>query len=213
MPPPVLTQKGSPFKGPTMAMKSGCWSRANTALMRDCRPVSVPKWLEGNLSMRRGGGAVRRQVWPSPTQHPPADPQAPLSVRQAGWTGRALVTSGPLSWLLTPTISVTIASNPTSPRPTSSTNNPDSADLTGLLIYSFDKYSPRGHVKVQGRSTLNGTESPALVEGAFWWGRWQLDKEQDKCLERRLVIRAKERNRAEKAGVKGLPPDGQQRPH
>lgn len=60
---------------------------------------------------------------------------------------------------------------------------------------------------------MNGTESPALVEGAFWWGRWQLDKEQGKCLERRLVIRAKERNKAERAGVKGLPPDGQQRPH
>lgn len=74
MPPPVLTQKGSPFKGPTMAMKSGCWSRANTALMRDCRPVSVPKWLEGNLSMRRGGGSQEAGValsHPAPPRRPP----------------------------------------------------------------------------------------------------------------------------------------------
>lgn len=58
MPPAtVLTQKGSPFKGPTMTIKSGCWSRANTALMSDCRPVSVPKWLDGNLSVRALGQA------------------------------------------------------------------------------------------------------------------------------------------------------------
>lgn len=61
--PPVLTQKEFPFKGPTMALKSGCWSRADTALMRDCRPVSVPKWLDGNLLMR--GGPSMKGVWPS----------------------------------------------------------------------------------------------------------------------------------------------------
>lgn len=75
MPPPVLTQKGSPFKGPTMAMKSGCWSRANTALMRDCRPVSVPKWLEGNLSMRRGGGQSGGRCGPLPPSTPPPTPR------------------------------------------------------------------------------------------------------------------------------------------
>lgn len=37
-----LTHRGSPFRGPTMAMKRGCWSRANRALIRDCMPVRLP---------------------------------------------------------------------------------------------------------------------------------------------------------------------------
>lgn len=44
-----LTQRGSPFRGPTMAIKRGCWSRANRALIRDCMPVRLPNWEDGYL--------------------------------------------------------------------------------------------------------------------------------------------------------------------
>lgn len=37
-----LTQSGSPFRGPIMAMNKGCCSRANKALTRDCIPVRLP---------------------------------------------------------------------------------------------------------------------------------------------------------------------------
>ena len=30
-------------------MNSGCWSKAKAALIIDCMPVSVPKWLAGYL--------------------------------------------------------------------------------------------------------------------------------------------------------------------
>lgn len=49
---PYLTHRGSPFRGPTMAMKRGCWSRANRALIRDCIPVRLPNWDEGYLRER-----------------------------------------------------------------------------------------------------------------------------------------------------------------
>lgn len=38
----LLTHKGSPSRGPTMARKRGCWSRANRALIKDCMPVRLP---------------------------------------------------------------------------------------------------------------------------------------------------------------------------
>lgn len=41
------TQNGSPLRGPTITMNRGCWSRANAALIIDCMPVRVPKWLTG----------------------------------------------------------------------------------------------------------------------------------------------------------------------
>ncbi|KAK0153869.1 Mediator of RNA polymerase II transcription subunit 19-A [Merluccius polli] len=50
----AMVEQGSPASGPTMAMKRGCCSSATTALIIDCRPVRVPKWLDGGkLSMRQ----------------------------------------------------------------------------------------------------------------------------------------------------------------
>ncbi|KAF3848157.1 hypothetical protein F7725_021185 [Dissostichus mawsoni] len=40
--PAVDQQRGSPSSGPTMAMNSGCCTRANSALIRDCIPVRLP---------------------------------------------------------------------------------------------------------------------------------------------------------------------------
>lgn len=45
----LLTHKGSPSRGPTMARKRGCWSSANRALIRDCMPVRLPNWEDGYL--------------------------------------------------------------------------------------------------------------------------------------------------------------------
>lgn len=45
----LLTHRGSPSRGPTIAMKRGCWSRANKALIRDCMPVRLPNWEDGYL--------------------------------------------------------------------------------------------------------------------------------------------------------------------
>lgn len=44
-----LTHRGSPSRGPTMAMKRGCWSRAKRALIRDCIPVRLPNCEDGYL--------------------------------------------------------------------------------------------------------------------------------------------------------------------
>lgn len=51
----VLTQNGSPCRGPIMARKRGCCSRANTALTRDCMPVRLPNWEEGKLDVGTAG--------------------------------------------------------------------------------------------------------------------------------------------------------------
>lgn len=49
----IYTQNGSPPRGPIMARNSGCCSRANTALTRDCMPVRLPNWEDGYLQRQR----------------------------------------------------------------------------------------------------------------------------------------------------------------
>lgn len=45
----IHTQRGSPCRGPIIAINRGCCSRANTALTRDCMPVRLPNREEGYL--------------------------------------------------------------------------------------------------------------------------------------------------------------------
>ena len=49
----IHTQNGSPSRGPIMARKRGCCSRANTALTRDCMPVRLPNWEDGYLQRQQ----------------------------------------------------------------------------------------------------------------------------------------------------------------
>lgn len=49
----VITQSGSPFNGPIMAMNKGCCNRANRALTRDCIPVRLPNWDDGYLQTHK----------------------------------------------------------------------------------------------------------------------------------------------------------------
>lgn len=60
----ILTQNGSPSRGPIIARKRGCWRRANTALTSDCMPVRLPNCEEGKLDVGgdREGFGFRRSL-------------------------------------------------------------------------------------------------------------------------------------------------------
>lgn len=61
----AITQSGSPFNGPIMAMNKGCCNRANKALTRDCIPVRLPNWDDGYLQTHKDTYTFYKEtLWP-----------------------------------------------------------------------------------------------------------------------------------------------------